>query len=498
MKAKNVFILLLMLIVAAGLMAVSYFGIGKVKATSTNSQQTIELATNADGEYETEVQTDEQGETLTEPVTEAVTDEAGETVTDENGDAVTEEVTDESGNVVTEPVYSYVISNGENAEPTTYDYGYGSVKAIKQGLDLKGGVYIVYQASKEAPTEEEMAAAVSMIQQRVTYKGWYEAEVSQEGDNRIRVEIPGVEDAATAVDEIGSTAHLTFQDEDGNVLVDGSNVKNAGKAYQNNQVVVTLEFDDEGTEAFAGATTYCIGKRLSIYMDDQLLSAPTVQSAITDGSAVITGDFTADEAEELAAKIRAGSLPFNLEVIDYNEIGATLGANSLSTSIKAGLIGIALVFLFMLIVYRVEGLAADIALVIYMGLNLTIISLLGLTLTLPGVAGIILGVGMAVDANVIIFERIKDELNLGRPLKGAIKNGFSRALTAIIDGNVTTLVACCVLMWLGTGTIKGFAQTLMLSIIISMITAVFITRIIVNALVGLGLSNPKLYGAKNK
>lgn len=489
MKAKNVLILLLVLIVAAGLSAISYFGVGKVKAASTG-EPSYEVVT----EYET----NEQGETVTEVVTEAVTDDAGEAVTGADGEPVMEQVTGEDGKPLTQPVITYTLDSGENAEPTTYDFGYGSFKNIKQGLDLKGGVYIVYQASVDAPTEEEMNSALSMIQERVTYKGWYEAEVSREGENRIRVEIPGVEDAATAVEEIGSTAHLTFQDENGLVLVDGSNVKNAGKAVQNNQIVVTLEFDEEGKEAFAGATTVNVGKQLSIYMDDILISAPTVQTAITDGQAVITGDFDADGAEELAARIRAGALPFNLEAIEYNEIGATLGANSLKTSVMAGLIGIGLVFLFMLIVYRVEGIAADLALIIYAGINLVAISFAGITLTLPGVAGLILGVGMAVDANVIIFERIKDELNLGRPLRGAVKNGFSRALSAIIDGNVTTLVACVILMWLGTGTVKGFAQTLTLSIVVSMFTAIVVTRIIVNALIGLGLSNPKLYGAKNK
>lgn len=489
MKAKNVLILLLVIIVAAGLAAVSYFGVGKVKAASTG-EPSYELVT----EYET----DEQGETVTEVVTEAVTDDAGEAVTNADGEPVVEQVTGEDGKPLLQPVMNYTLANSEDTEPTTFDYGYGSIKNIKQGLDLKGGVYIVYQASKDAPTEEEMNSAVSMIQERITYKGWYEAEVSKEGENRIRVEIPGVEDAATAVEEIGSTAHLTFQDENGLVLVDGSNVKNAGKAYQNNQTVVTLEFDEEGKEAFAGATTVNVGKKLNIYMDDILISSPTVQTAITDGHAIITGDFDADTAEELAARIRAGALPFNLEAIEYSEIGATLGENSLKTTVYAGVIGIGLVFLFMLIVYRVEGIAADLALVIYAGINLLAISFAGITLTLPGIAGLILGVGMAVDANVIIFERIKDELNLGRPLRGAVKNGFSRALSAIIDGNVTTLVACVVLMWLGTGTVKGFAQTLMLSIIVSMFTAIFITRIIVNALIGLGLSNPKLYGAKNK
>ena len=282
----------------------------------------------------------------------------------------------------------------------------------------------------------------------------------------------------------------------GDVLVDGTNVADAGKAFQNNSVVVTLDFDSVGATAFAEATANNIGKQIGIYMDDMLISAPTVNAAITDGKAIITGNFTAEEAEDLAAKIRAGSLPFSLTALEYNAVGARLGADSLSTSVKAGAVGVALVLLFMLLRYRVPGLIADIALVGYTGIIIVVMSLFGITLTLPGVAGIILGIGMAVDANVIIFERIKEEVNSGKSVKTAIKNGFSKALSAILDGNITTLIACAVLLWLGTGPIKGFAQTLILSIVVSMFTALVVTRILLYVTVNIGVKSPKLYGGK--
>lgn len=475
MKGKNVFILLLVLAVTAGLVAVSMLGIGNVPSTNSSSGD--------DAQYE------------------LMTDENGELVTDENGSAqivavaTTEAITAAEGETLAE---------GETATETTTEerIGYGSYKNIKQGLDLKGGVYIVYEAEKDgAPTAQEMAAAVSMLQQRVDYKGYFDAEVSQEGDRRIRVEIPGVEDAAAVVEEIGEAAHLTFRamNDDGtpgDVLVDGANVADADKAYQNNSIVVTLNFDSEGAAAFSNATSNNIGKQIGIYMDDMLISAPTVQNAITNGQAVITGDFSAEEAEDLAAKIRAGSLPFSLTALEYNAVGARLGADSLSTSVKAGAIGVILVLIFMLIRYRVPGLLADVALVGYTAINLVVMSLFGITLTLPGVAGLILGIGMAVDANVIIFERIKEEVNAGKSVKTAIKNGFSKALSAILDGNITTLIACGVLLWLGTGPIKGFAQTLILSIVVSMFTALVVTRILLYTFVNIGVKSPKLYGGK--
>lgn len=375
----------------------------------------------------------------------------------------------------------------------------GSAKNIKQGLDLKGGVYIVYEAAKDNPTAEEMAAAVSMIQQRLDFNNWTEAEAAIEGDlgNRIRVEIPGVDDAESAVEDIGSTAHLTFCDAEGNVLVDGSNVSNATPASDGvGNYLVSLEFDAQGTKDFAEATKANIGQPLVIMMDDMPVSSPTVNQEITGGKAQITGNFTLDEVESLANKIRAGSLPFNLTPIEYNEVGARLGAESLSTSLFAGMIGIFLVLVFMLLFYRIPGVAADLALVIYTAVVVIVMSLFGLTLTLPGMAGIVLSIGMAVDANVIIFERIKEEVRTGKTLKTSLKNGFSRALPAILDGNITTLIACVVLWWLGTGPVKGFAQTLSIGIIVSMFTAIFVTRVILNSLLGVGLNNPVLYGAK--
>lgn len=380
-------------------------------------------------------------------------------------------------------------------------FGYGptdtaSAKNIIQGLDLSGGVYIVYEADTDNPTAEQMASAVSMIRTRVDAKGWTEADVLQEGDNRIRVEIPGVDDALKAIDEIGETAQLTFRDSQGNILVTGDTVADAMAGIQDGQIVVQLRFNAEGKEAFAKATQQTIGQPLYILMDETPISAPTVNQAITNGEAVITGTFTQEEAKDLADKIRIGGLPFKLNVLESNSVGATLGANALKTSVFAGIIGIALVILFMLLYYRMSGFAADWALVIYLALDLLILNVTNVTLTLPGIAGVILSVGMAVDANVIIFERIKEELAVGRTMNTALKNGFSRAFPAILDSNITTLISTLVLYLLGTGPIKGFAITLAIGIILSMFTALVITRLILNGLVNVGLKNPKLYGGK--
>lgn len=449
MKGKSFLILLLTVIIAVGLAAVSYRGVKRVKTHGYTYDIT------SDGQ----ISMDENGQPQLKEVTEDVTTESGLPVR------------------------------------------YGSYRNIKQGLDLKGGVYIVYEAKDTDgktfnPDENQMQAAVSMLQQRVDDKGYFDAEVSQEGANRIRVEIPGVSDAQATANEIGEAAHLTFRDEAGNVLVDGQNVTNATKQVQNNEVVVALEFDSEGRSAFATATQNNIGKQIGIYMDETAISQPTVNTAITDGRAVITGNFTPEDAEDLAAKIRAGSLPFNLNILEYNAVGARLGADSLATSVKAGFIGCLIVLIFMLIVYRIPGLASDLALCIYVAVFIIIMSLLGTTLTLPGVAGIILSIGMAVDANVIIFERVKEEIRAGKAVKTAIRNGFSKALSAILDGNITTLISCVVLYWLGTGPVKGFAMTLFMGIVLSMFTALVVTRIIINALLGIGIKNSKLYGGK--
>ena len=521
MKGKSLCILLLIVAIACALVAVSIFGVGNVPQNSTEAGDEVqfEIVTDEQGEPVT----DENGQFRVEPVKQSdnSVELDGESVTDENGEVVetassdvledassdaledaSSEVVEDASSDANEDASSDVLEDETTDEAALPRIGYGGYKMIKQGLDLKGGVYIVYEANTEdVPTSEEMSAAVSMLQQRVEYKGYFDAEVSQEGNRRIRVEIPGVDDAAEVVEEIGEAAHLTFREVSdeglpGAILVDGTNVKDATKAMQQGQIVVVIEFDEQGKNDFAMGTRANVGKRIGIYMDDMLISAPTVQQEINDGSAIITGQSTAEEAEDLAAKIRAGSLPFSLNALEYSSVGARLGADSLSTSVKAGAIGIIIVLLFMLVRYRLPGLAADLALVIYTAMMLIILSLFGLTLTLPGVAGIILGVGMAVDANVIIFERMKEEINAGKTVNTAIKNGFNKALSAIIDCNITTLIASFVLLWLGTGPIKGFAQTLILGILVSMFTALFVTRMILTALTGAGITNRKLFGGK--
>lgn len=389
-------------------------------------------------------------------------------------------------------------------------FGIGSnsflgVKNIKQGLDLQGGVSIIYEADKANPPSSEMNAAVGLIRGRLDRKGWTEAEVSQQGSSRILVEIPGVEDAESAVREVGQTAQLTFQDEAGNELIRGyEHVKDAYKRAQQSQTggaveyVVVLEFTGEGKDLFAQATADNVGKRIAIVLDAEIISNPTVNAAISDGTAIITGGFTAESSEELAQLIKAGSLPFDLKVISMNMVGARLGADSLSQSLLGGFIGAVLVLLFMVFMYKFSGLAADLALIIYIALELLILSLLGITLTLPGIAGIILSIGMAVDANVIIFERLKEEIQNGRTVKFAIDAAFKRAFSAIIDGNVTTLISAAVLFWLGTGPIKGFAQTLAIGILLSMFTAIFVTRLILKSMLGAGLKNPKHYEPRFK
>ncbi len=388
-------------------------------------------------------------------------------------------------------------------------YGIGKdkkfrVSNIKQGLDLSGGVHILYEADKETVTSEELDSAVSLIQKRLDWNNWTEAEAAKEGEKRIRVDIPGVEDAEKAIKDIGQTAQLQFVDEQGKVLLTGDKVADAQKevgAIEQNGAVqpyISLRFDEEGTALFAQATKENIGKPIAIILDNEVISAPIVNAEITDGNAMITGSFTPEEAERTANLIRSGSLPFNLNVLQMENVGARLGANALSGGLKAGIIGICLVLLFMLVVYRILGFSADWALVIYIGLELMALSLFQVTLTLPGIAGIVLSIGMAVDANVVIFERIKEELNMGKSLRASVDHGFSRALPAILDGNITTLIAAVVLFWLGSGTVKGFAQTLMIGIIISMFTALVISRIIVKGFIAIGINKPTFFGKKKE
>ncbi len=379
--------------------------------------------------------------------------------------------------------------------------GYDTMDNIKLGLDLAGGVSITYQAVEANPSDEDMADTVYKLQQRVQNYST-EAEVYREGANRINIDIPGVSDANAILQDLGKPGSLIFVDEAGQVILTGDQVATAkvGQTEQNGirSYVVSLTFTPEGTTSFADATTKNVGKRISIIYDGEIKSSPIVREAITGGQCQIDGMDGYEEANNLASTIRIGSLSLELEELRSNVVGAKLGQEAISTSLKAGAVGFGLVAVFMIAVYLVPGVAAVLALALYVGLILILLAAFEVTLTLPGIAGIILSVGMAVDANVIIFTRIKEELGHGKVVKSAIKTGFSKALSAIVDGNVTTLIAAAVLYFRGSGTVKGFATTLAIGIILSMFTALFVTRFALYGLFSLGIENPKFYGVKKE
>ncbi len=408
----------------------------------------------------------------------------------------------------------------------------GAASEIKQGLDLAGGVSITYQVvGDEAPSDEDMSDTVYKLQKRVeTYST--EALVYKEGADRINIEIPGVSDADAILEDLGRPGALYFiaqTDSDGNanytytgegatgytlnktiaelqengsIVLSGTDVASAqgGSAQDklgNSQFVVSLTFTDEGAKAFADATTkaYASGQSIGIYYDQDFISVPRVQSAITDGQAQITGMESYEEADKLASQIRIGGLKLELEELRSNVVGAQLGSEAVKTSLEAGAIGLALVVIFMIAVYLIPGLASSIALIIYTILVVLCLNMFEITLTLPGIAGIILSIGMAVDANVIIFARIREEIASGKTVRSSIDVGFKKALSAIIDGNVTTLIAALVLGFKGSGTVKGFAQTLALGIVLSMFTALVVTRMLLKSFYTLGLKDEKFYGA---
>ena len=370
-------------------------------------------------------------------------------------------------------------------------------EAISLGLDLRGGVYTVYQAEDDGSEDfdSKMNSTVNILTSRLTRQGFTEATVTRQGNDRIRVEIPNVTDPNEILRIIGSPAQLYFKDEDGNVIIEGAMVKNAQAAQdENGKPCVSFELNDEGAKLFAEGTAANLGKTISIELDGEVISAPTVNSVISGGQGQITSTtFTADSAKTLANLILSGALPLNLSQLEVSAISATLGDTALDRALMAGIIGVALVMLFMLIRYRLCGLVADIALTIYIMIVVLLLALTGAQLTLPGVAGIILGIGMAVDANVVIFERIREELAVGRPLPSSVKKGFSNALSAIIDANITTIIAAVVLYAFGTGSIRGFALTLGISVATSMFTAVFVTHKLLDIFVDLGVKNQKLY-----
>ena len=378
-------------------------------------------------------------------------------------------------------------------------FGFSTMSDIKLGLDLAGGVSITYQAKDEKPSAEDMKDTIYKLQQRVQNYST-EAEVYQEGDNRINVDIPGVSDANAILEELGKPGSLTFTDEAGKVILNGNQVETAKPVITDNngikEYMVDLTFTEEGKKLFADATTANVGKRIAIIYDGKVYSNPVVQEAITQGQCQISGMDSYEEAETLASTIRIGSLSLELEELRSNVVGAKLGQEAISTSLKAGAIGFAIVAVFMIFAYLLPGFSAVVALSIYVGVILILLDAFEVTLTLPGVAGIILSIGMAVDANVIIFTRIKEEIGFGKTVKSAISVGFNKALSAIVDGNVTTLIAAAVLFWRGSGTVKGFASTLAIGIVLSMITALFITKFVLNSLFKLGFEDAKFYGMK--
>ena len=413
----------------------------------------------------------------------------------------------------------------------------GAAESIKLGLDLAGGVSITYQVvGDKNPSAEDMSDTIYKLQQRVDGYST-EAQVYQEGTDRINIEIPGVTDANAILEELGKPGSLYFIAQtdsegnnnyelgygidaegnltpqyqltktieelqaDGSIVLSGTEVESAQARAQQDSMgnlenVVSLTFNEVGKQAFAEATTkaYQNGETIAIYYDEELVSVPNVIAAITDGNAVITGQSTAAEAEQLASTIRIGGLKLELEELRSNVVGAQLGSTAIQTSLVAAAVGFALVVIFMIAVYYVAGFAASLALCLYVELLVILMYAFEVTLTLPGIAGIILTVGMAVDANVIIFARIREELAAGKTVQNAIKIGFQKALSAILDGNITTLIAGLVLYFMGSGTIKGFSITLMLGIILSMFTALFVTKFLVNVFYALGIQSEKAYG----
>lgn len=387
--------------------------------------------------------------------------------------------------------------------------GYGSIGQIKQGLDLAGGVSITYEIQEDNPSDQDVSDTIYKLQQRVTNYST-EAEVYKEGGNRITVEIPDVTDANAILEELGQPGTLMFLDNDGYTkfsngeectpLLTGSDVKNAVAGADTSQsstskYVVSLEFNDEGKQKFADATSANVGKIIYIVYDGKVVSAPRVNEAITGGSAQIDGMSSYDEANTLASYVRIGAMPLELKEMRSQVVGAKLGETAIQTSLLAGAIGLAILCLFMIIVYRVPGVAACLALVIYVALDIFILSVYEITLTLSGIAGIVLSIGMAVDANVVIFSRIREEIGAGKSVDAAIEQGFKKAMSAVVDGNVTTIIAALVLYLRGSGSVKGFAVTLGIGVVLSMFTALVISKTIVRLLYNFGCKSEKLYGS---
>lgn len=372
-------------------------------------------------------------------------------------------------------------------------------RVITKGLDLQGGVSVLMEIQDENVSSEDLEKTRQLIDLRVNKLGVAETAVTVEGDRRIRVEIPGEYDSKDLVDSLAKTGNLTFKDSEGNEVITGKEVSEAKVVLDNTtgSPVVSLKLNEEGKEKFAAATLANLGKTISIYMDEEEISSPTVQSAITNGEAIITGSNSVEEAKNLAGLINAGALPVSLRAASISNVGAQLGAEALPNSVKAGAVGIAIIFVFMIIYYGIPGIIASMALTLYTVLTLIVFTEAGTTLTLPGIAGFLLTIGMAVDANVLIFERIREEMKKGMSVKTAVETGFSNALSSIIDSNVTTIIAALTLYFIGSGPVKGFAVTLMIGIAVSMFTAIVVTKTLMKLSVNMGmLSKPSHFKVK--
>ncbi|MBQ8653999.1 MAG: protein translocase subunit SecD [Clostridia bacterium] len=370
--------------------------------------------------------------------------------------------------------------------------------ALPLGLDLRGGVYVEYSAARpensEADFDSLMEGTIGVIQQRLTDKGYAESNVQRIGSDGIRVEIPDVTDPSAVLDLIGSPAQLEFRTPAGETFMTGDMVETATAAYQEGEYVVAFKLNDEGAKIFAEMTAKYLNQSIAIYLDGVMLINPTVESVITGGAGVINGMDGEEGARTVAAKIQSGALPLVLTQQKVDTVSATLGDNALSTSVQAAIIGILLVMVLMIVRYRLNGVVASWALVVYIITLFFLIAVIpGIQLTLPGLAGIVLGIGMAVDANVIIFERFNEEVRAGKSLKASVRAGFRNAMSAVLDANVTTLIAAVVLLWYGTGSIQGFAKTLLLSVVTSMFSAVIVTRFLMKNIVNLGKLDAKLF-----
>lgn len=373
-------------------------------------------------------------------------------------------------------------------------------QSIKQGLDLQGGTHIVLEAEdagENKVTDDAVERARQILERRINEMGLAEPLIQREGKKRIIIELPGVKDPDQAIKTIGKTAVMLFKDENGTVHLTGNDLKDAKEQIgQNKQFMVAIEFTDEGAKKFADLTTMNVGRHIGIYLDGEQLTNPVVNEPITGGKAVITGSRTLDEAKNLAILLRSGALPVKVNVLEVRTVGPTLGQDSKDKSVTAFAVGIGLIVAFMLVLYRVSGFVATTALLIYVLLLLAVLHFLQATLTLPGIAGIILSMGVAVDANILIFERFKEEVQVGKTLRMSMESGFRRALATIVDANMSVMITAAILFVLGSGPVRGFAITLGLGVAISMVTAVFVSRYLLRMLIECNLTNhPFWYGA---